>query len=147
MKNHFLSSKVILIFMCSLFTACAGFAREKVPYSINGEILVGEDNQDFNIAGLDLNFLNKSEKCVENFTLVFFLFDQDGEPVANGYSNIVLKITEKVPANDYYTATVSLDDYLVEVTDETYQLDYLYVSRIEYEDGSFWEDPLGLHAF
>ena len=31
------------------------------------------------------------------------------------------------------------EDYLI--------IDYLYLSKIEYEDGTVWEDPYGLIAF
>ena len=38
-----------------------------------------------------------------------------------------------------------LPDYAV--TQDPLLVDYLYVSKIEYEDGSRWEDPYGLVAF
>ena len=40
----------------------------------------------------------------------------------------------------------SLDDYISEMPDEAYQIDFLYVSKIEYDDGGVWEDPYGVHA-
>ena len=43
--------------------------------------------------------------------------------------------------------TVISFDSMNQFPEEALYVDYLYVSRIEYEDGSLWEDPFGLTAF
>ncbi len=146
MKQNKIISKFLLI-ICILFSACSAYAKESVPYIVSGEVVLSSEASEFNAAGFEFYFLNKSEKTVKKFTLVFFLFDEDGEPISNGRSNIVISVEHEIEGNDYLTACLSLDKYLNEIPEVPYEVDYLYVSKIEYVDGSDWDDPLGMLNF
>lgn len=149
MKKHFsyVSLKLLFFVFCLNFSSCSLFAGESCPYLVNGEVRITTDADEFELAGFDLYFLNKSEKRIESFTIVFYLFDEDGEPVSNGRCNFVLSIKKTVDAGDSMETCISLDSYLQEIPEYSYEVDYLYVSKINYEDGSVWDDPLGLYAF
>ena len=138
--------KAVLVVFCFVISSCSLFARESIPYLVNAEMVTESENCEFQAAGLDLYFFNRSEKAVLSFTLVFFLFDEDGEAISDGRSNIVLSVKSRVEAGDVLESCVSLDQFFYSIPEYAYDIDYLYVSRIEYEDGEIWQDPLGMLA-
>lgn len=144
MKNKILkySSFLLLLFT---FCGCSVFANNLAPYQISGKMVI-DSSGNYESAGLEFRFFNKSEKNVKDFTIVFFLFDDDGNPPLSGKNNIVIKINEFVDRMDYLESTVSIDKYLTLIPNEPYSVDFLYVSQINYEDGSQWNDPFGLES-
>lgn len=146
MKNLNLKFKTIFFLFCVLFSSCNLFANEKIPYLISGEMVLDSSSK-YNAAGFDFCFINKSEKNVKNFTIVFYIFDEDGNPPAMGRNNIVINVKSNVLANESFENCVSMDSFLYEIPEEPYEIDYLYVSRIVYEDDSEWNDSFGLYAF
>ena len=84
---------------------------------------------------------------MKKINLVFFLFDQDGEPAYECRSKISLEIERKISAGEKSTFCISLDNFMNSVPSELLMVDYLYLAKIEYEDGTCWEDPYGLIAF
>lgn len=150
MKNLILNfiekQKILLTFMffCLLMNFC--YANAKTPYFIDGKINSQADNSE--ICSVDLNFYNKSEKKVIEYTVVFFLFDSNGEVYANTKNNFVFTVKNEILPNENFECSISLDDFFYEdCCDDLYSLDYLYVSQIKYDDGSAWQDKFGLSAF
>lgn len=139
--NKFKSIIAICVF---LLTACTGFSYDKAPYLIKGEMVMDSDSEDYEIAGINLSFKNLEKKTVSELTVVFFMFDEDGEPVSFRKGNMVLTIKKNIASGEYCQFCVSLDKYLTEIPEEPYFIDYLYVSEIVYEDESTWKDPLGM---
>ena len=139
--------KYVIFAMLLPLTCCTCFSRESVPYVIDAQMEMSDESESYEIAGIDLYFFNKDEKPVKELTVVFYLFDGDGEPVFSARSNISLCIQKVVPPQEGVRMTVSLDPYLYEIPEELYSVDYLYISRIVYEDGSDWSDPYGLMVF
>ncbi len=121
-------------------------AREKYPYLVSAEMVM-EDSVDYEIAGLNLFVMNKSEKEIKNFTLVFFLFDQDGNPPEYMKNSLVLSINSQIDPGEALQTCLSLDPYVYAVPEESYIVDFLYLSKITYTDGSVWSDPYGLKVF
>lgn len=122
------------------------FAKSKVPYKITGEM---ENNYRNSLGEWSFNFdfYNISNLKVNSFTLVFYLFDEEGNLAIKNRNSIVFKVEESVPPYAYFSDYFILDNYLSEVPEYPYEIDYLYVSFIEYEDGSFWRDPFGLKIY
>lgn len=139
--------KIILICLCTFFFGCSAFAKEKAPYIAGGDFVLDSETSDFQVAGIELYFYNRSDKAVKEFTVVFYLFDEDGEPISTGKSNIVLTVKKEIPAESAFKQSVSLDKYFLVVPDYQYSVEYLYVSSIVYEDGTTWKDPFGMMAF
>lgn len=140
------------IFLFFIFVASMN-AQGKVPYSIRGDISnnFAASLQKIEFEGL---FTNESQKEIESFTIVFFVLDQDGNSPLRGRNNIVIKISETVPPSSTFTFSQKLDDFFYTTEDssfleddEEYECEYLYVSRIEYSDGSEWSDPFGSEYF
>lgn len=147
-KKSLYQKKYCLLFLVLFFiTGCTSYAKENVPYAIKAEFLVGESTSDYENCGIDLLFLNKADLSVEEFTVVFYLFDSYGEPISTGKSNIVLKIVKNIGSKETLSCCISLDDYMNEFVEEEYSVDYLYISKIVYIDGSVWEDPFGMKVF
>lgn len=144
MKNF---SRYIFVFSVWLMTGCQVFSQDSLPYVMSGEFVMEEGASDYSICGVDFFLLNKSEKEIKTIDLVFFLFDKDGEPASECQNKISVEIEKSISGGEDSTFCMSLDKYMNSIPAEPLQIDYLYLARIEYEDGSLWEDPYGLHAF
>ena len=138
MKKFCLLINLLFIF----FTSCNLFADEKVPYAIEGCILTDE-SEIYDYMGLELKVQNKADVKIKGITIVFFIFDEDGEPTSNIKNNIVLNIHCDIPPNATLEDCISLDNYVYVFEDMEYSVDYLYISKIDYTDGSSWQDPFG----
>lgn len=148
MKIFFIKNNLALVILAFfMMTGCSCFAESSIPYIVDATVEMKESSSEYEICGLNLYFYNKSESDVETFTVSFFLFDKDGNPVSTGKSNIVLTIEKLIEKGKPFTACISLDKYFNAVPDELYGVDYLYVSRIEYSDGSVWSNPFGMKRF
>ena len=148
MKNHNYLFCRVGIFLALFFSSCALYGKSSAPYIVKGEMILESENideeQNFELGGMNVYFFNKESKPVTEFTIVFTLFDQDGEPISIGRSSIVATIRKTVDPLTSFNCCLSLDQNLCEVPEEPYTVDYLYVSRIVYEDGSQWTDAFGL---
>ena len=138
---------IILAAFLLLFTACKLFDLESVPYIISGDFVMEENSSDYEICGVDFFLINKTEKEIKKIKLVFFLFDQDGEPAYECQSRISLDIDISVMGKEKKSFCLCLDNFLNSIPENYLFVDYLYLAEIEYEDGSVWEDPFGLIAF
>ncbi len=144
---------LIAVFTTMMCFAISVFARDKTPYSIRGDIsnTLSSSASKIEFEGV---FTNKSSKAVESFTIVFFVLDEDGNSPLRGRNNVVIKIEETVSPDSDFAFSRGLDDYLY-ISDDFllnedevgYECEYLYVSRIEYGDGSEWSDPFGFEYF
>ncbi len=125
--------------------SCSNFSKQNPPYVVSGEMVI-EDSRDYENGGFDFSFFNKSDKAVVSFTLVFYLFDEEGNPPLSGKNNITLKIAERVEPLEKLEMCVSIDRYLTYVPSEPFTADFIYVSKIIYEDGTQWSDPYGIYG-
>lgn len=135
----FLLVMVFLVF--SSFT-CSKVSLKECPYSICGELF-------FNRKGINTGFEilieNNSEKSFEQFTIIFSLFDEDGEPVFD--SNWVsIDVEKTILPDETYSYIVNIEDFLNIDEGQNLMLDYLYLSKIVFLDKKVWEDPFGLYA-
>lgn len=137
--------KIVLAVTC-FFMGCSLYARNKSPYLINAQMVM-EDSDAYDIAGLDLYIFNKTDKCIRDFTVVFYVYDADGNPPEGMKNNLVIPVEAEIEADDELSACICLDKYLTFIPEEPFQIDFLYLSKITYEDGSEWSDPFGLNYF
>jgi len=132
--------RILVIFILSTMSILTGriYAREKLPYSITGQI------EDKVFAG---SFENKSSKKVNSFTLVFYVFDEDGNCPLIGKNNVVAKIEEELLEKESKDFILQLEEILPAERELDYEAEYIYVSLISYSDGSEWTDPFGMEVF
>ena len=83
----------------------------------------------------------------KKINIVFYLFDQDGEPANECRSNISIEFELSIMPQEESRFCLSLDSFMNAIPETPLFIDYLYLAKIEYEDGSVWEDPFGLMAF
>lgn len=140
------SKSGLFMLICFLFSSCTLYGNNKLPYLIDGEMSI-EESSNYNYGGVNLSLYNKSDSDITGFTVVFFLFDQDGNVPSVGRNNVVLNIDIEVAAGEKIEFCISLDNYLNEIPENLYVVDYLYLSKIQYADGSLWTDPFGISAF
>ena len=136
---------LILLSSCSSNLGINAFEKKSVPYALSAK-MVTDASSVYEVAGIDFSFLNRGAKAVKSFTMVFFMYDEDGNPPGIGNNGVKLEVVVDVAAGECEEDLISLDRFLYEIPDSPYQLDYLYVSRILYEDGSEWSDPYGMYS-
>ncbi len=140
-------NRIVLMCLTCLLISCSCYGPDSVPYVMTGEFVMEEGAADYSICGVDLYLFNKSDKAIKRIYLVFFLFDKDGEPATECSNKIYAVIEKEVFAGETETFCMSLDSFMNSVPEDYLIIDYLYLSIIEYEDGTVWEDPYGLIAF
>lgn len=138
-----MKAKLILnSFLC--FFVVTNLLNAKAPYSIVGEM---EINQKTEEAFLEYTFCNDSKKVVKDFTIVFYVFDSDGDVPLKNKNNIVVRIQTEVGAKEELSDKIKLNEYLSYIPEEPFFVDYLYVSFINYIEGTLWNDPFGFEVF
>lgn len=142
-----MKKSVWLLFLMLLFSSCTMVfpLDTEVPYSVKGEMVLTENESD-DFSEFKFEFKNKSEKEVYAFTVVFFLFDQEGNPVTTGKPNISAIVREPVPSGEILESSFSLDRFLNGIPEVPYRIEYLFVKKIIYSDGTEWNDPYGFKS-
>ena len=142
-KKLKLLSLAFLIFM----SGCSVYSDESLPYTISADFVMEEESDDYQICGAQVTFYNWSEKEVNEFEVNFYLFDSDGEPARECWNMVTFDIVKTLAAGETCKLCLSLDTYMTSVPQALLTIDYLFVSKIIYSDGSVWEDPYGMAAF
>lgn len=145
MKNNFIKGFSFICLM--MFFGCNLFPFEKKPYFVSADFVMEEDAVEYKVCGADILFCNTSDLTVKEFEIVFYLFDSDGEPASGCQNRLDFIIEKEVEPGGEFQNCLSLDSYMAVMPQSLLEIDYLYVSRILYTDGSVWEDPYGLVAF
>ncbi len=145
MKTKFL--KILCCFIVLAFFGCSAFSLERSPYTINADFVMDEESSVYKICGVELSFSNLATETVKEFEVVFFLFDSDGEPAYECPNRLAFSIEREIGPDEDFSVCLSLDSYMTFVPQSLLEIDYLYVSRITYTDGSIWVDPYGFSAF
>lgn len=138
------TSLILITIFCM---SCKVFTLDTVPYVIDAEFVMEENSTDYSICGVDFYLKNKSEKEIKNITIIFFLFDKDGEPAYECRSKISASVEKSIMPGEVSNFCMSLDQFMNSIPEDPLMLDYLYISEIQYEDDSVWSDPFGLIAF
>ena len=138
---------VFLLCVVFVLVSCTSYSRDIVPYVMSGEFVMEEGASDYSICGVKFYLFNKSERDIKRINLVFYLFDKDGEPASECSNKISVVIEKEFFAGEGDSFCMSLDTFITSVPEDFLIIDYLYLAKIEYEDGSIWEDPYGLIAF
>ena len=139
----------LLFLVISLFvaTSCSSMEIIDCPYIVaDSRIVIGELEENYDFAGAHFTLYNDSSKDISSFTVSFLVYDSDGQNPFIGSNCIVKKFDVAVPAKTKADFSVSLDSHLSCVPKEKFILDFFYVKKISYADGSSWSDPFGMHS-
>lgn len=151
MRRHFFKAKtmgaVTFGLSLALFSGCASITGENCPYVVDDmRIELGEKEYVCNFMSANFNFYNSSEKDVDNFSVSFLLFDEDGNNPFFGTNRIISDCKIQVAKKECAEISIALDDYLTTVPENPFEIDYFYVKKINYTDGTTWEDLFGMYA-
>ena len=142
--------KKILLGICLLsallFSGCATFDWT-CPYIVSDiHVESGEKEGFHHYAGAYFELYNDSAKEMTGCTLSFLLYDEEGNVPFIGTNTVVADLDMSLPPASSVSCVVNLDPFLAAVSDDGYQVDYFYLRKISYRDGSVWTDPLGMYA-
>ena len=134
-------------FFLTLFFSCSIFSIEGKPYSLAANFVMEENSADYKICGADLYFYNQTNRTVKEIEVVFYLFDEEGEPAAECSGRIIFELEKEVGPEEDFRLCLNLDPFMTYIPQSPLEIDYLYVSKILYADGTLWQDPFGFTAF
>lgn len=140
----FVFCSVILVFTGILgFVFCSCVSNSNCPYQIYLEERNFESsNNDFI---LKFCIKNKNIRKIKNFTIELSLYDGEGEPVFSD-ENFIFTFEnanlEYLQEKDFeINLTNMIENSLSE--NEYFTLDYFFLNKIEFDDGTFWLDEIG----
>ncbi|MCQ2573120.1 MAG: hypothetical protein MJ182_04415 [Treponema sp.] len=145
MKKIFLFLVVLLSTILVSCTSMIAPGLKDSPYSIKGEMKINEGESE-NLSEFVFEFKNCSAKEIHSFVVSFFLFDEEGNPLSGGVSNVSCIIRKNIAAGEILCNSFGLDNFLSEVPEKPYKVEYLFVKRIVFEDGTEWNDPFGFKS-
>ncbi len=116
------------------------------PYTVSNKyVVVGKEDGLYRLAGAYIDVVNNSEKTIESGEISFSLFDSSGNPC--GLKTVVTSHVDlKLMPGEETEIIISLDKVLGANLDESYKLDFVRFTKLNYEDGTVWVDPLGVSA-
>ncbi len=133
---------VLELLLQIILGGCLLMRAEAAPCDLNGEMQAGRTAT----WEYEFTFTNRTQKTVRAVEFMLSLFDGEGEGVFEcGW----LTVRQELHAEPYATfcGQIALDDFFDDLPDEPLQTDFFYASRIEYTDGTSFEDVFGRYAF
>ena len=140
--------RLFIILVVLSLPSCADLISESPPFIITTPVceLAGSSSE-FTHAGITFYFQNKSDKNIDNITVSFMLFDAKTQANPFMESNMFeIKKYAFISPGENTKITLSLDKFIYISPTEPYLIDFFYILRIEYDDGSLWEDKYGVYS-
>ena len=109
--------------------AIPGFSKNQ--FRLNGELVLEECGE----ADIEYVFFNDSEREVEAFSLIFFVFDEEGNSILKNHNYEVERIEERVAAKSYFYGSLPVTKLLSYLPEDSLELEWFYVTAIKYADG------------
>lgn len=139
--------KVVVAVIAMFFTFTVGcktsIQEQQDVYEIIGNIVNEVDSTYYEKAGLEVMLLNYENKSISKFQISFQLLNEEGIPFDVGVYEIVGHVDPKGLAK----IILNLDESFKMHDPAICFVDYLFVNKIIYEDGSEYNDPYGLVYF
>lgn len=148
MKFH---TTLCIIFAGICISSCGAlrgaFCAEPCPYIASApEIVLAQKDGVCGYAYAVFEFYNDTGLAVEAVSCSLRIYDEDNAQTLNADNIVTACASAGVPARSKKEIFISLDDVLYDEGAGTYTAERFYISRIEYADGSVWEDTWGIHA-
>lgn len=117
------------------------------PYVIGKpSCVVGEREGCYLVAGIEFDFFNVAETDITSLDISAMVYDRDTRKNPFIGSNRVLaSLTGGITAKTKVTLAIPLDAYIYVAPTDPYIIDFFYVSRIDYSDGTSWFDSDGTY--
>lgn len=138
---------ILIVAFLFLLISCGTTGVFSCPYAVSCQGLeLGEHGDEYKFAGARFSILNDSARTVRKFTLSFTLYDSDGNNPLIGSNCVVYPCERTILPGETEEFTVPLDQFVSDVPEEPYSLDFIYIREIDYSDGSSWKDPYGMYC-
>ena len=118
------------------------------PYAVTTPVykIAGPDDL-CTLGGIFFDFYNKSEKEVIFIETCMNVFDtQTGELAFSGAGQLTSISSCKIEKTQKKNLCISLDEYLYKLETNSLCVDNFFISKIEYNDGTSWQDKFGVYA-
>lgn len=142
MNKKVIFSIFLLLFSFNFFGYSKNYLKKECPYSIYGEPFFYKNGIN---TGFEFFIENNGENPIEKFSIVFSMFDEDGEPVFDS-GWISIDVEKTILQGETYSYMIDIEDFINADDVQTLITDYLYLSKIVFANGEVWEDPFGLYA-
>jgi len=147
MNKKYIFLSFFISFLLMIYSSCSSLLNENAPYLIaNQKVELGKVENQYDFAGTSFTLYNSSEKDISSFTVSFLLYTSDGNNPFIGSNNIIATINDDIPAGSSKDVILSLDKYISIVPEEPFQIDFMYIRKLSYSDGSSWKDPFGMYS-
>lgn len=129
------------------FSSCSLEPVSAPPYVIGKPVcVIGEKTDCYLAAGIEFDFYNIDSRDISSFSVSAMVYDRDtGENPFIGSNRVTADFSGLLSGNSKASFAVSLDPYMYAVPASPYVIDFFYVTRIEYADGSSWTDENGIY--
>lgn len=118
------------------------------PYAITKPVyrIAGPDDV-CTLGGVFFDFYNKSEKEVVFIETCMNVFDsQTGELAFAGAGGLTSISSCLIEQKQNRNLCISLDEYVYKLETDSLCIDNFFISKIEYNDGTSWQDKIGVYA-
>lgn len=129
------------------FCGCELVRDDPPPYVISRPVCVaGPCEGYYRFAGIDFDFRNTGKVAVAKMDVRARVYD----PVTKknpfiGSNDVSFAYRGSIAQGATTSLKISLDEYVHVAPAEPYLVDFFTIRRIEYADGSTWEDPAGVY--
>lgn len=139
MKNK----QIVLLYLIIYSLTSCSISSPEFPYIHSKPIMSLEKNpENYLIAGIIFEYINKTDKTVEEINLMFTCSDSSGKTIPLSKGNPVFaRSKQKVYPFCKTTFVISLDQVIKTIPTEEWILEPFIITQILYSDGSKWEDP------
>jgi len=131
-----------------LSAGCAMMPQDPPPFVVTKPICrINEQSYEFTYAALSFGILNNGQEAIKQITVSFSLFDsktQDNPFIGSNVFEIVKQ--ETVQPGENKEILISLDKYIYTAPAEPYLIDFFYISKITYTNGSVSQDKYGTYS-
>lgn len=106
----------------------------------------------YSSCGVHFSYTNTSTKTVARIKISCMVYsDKNGTNPFAGSNNILADfpengVTDNIVPGDSRNFILNLDPYIYCTPSEPYLIDYFFVKKITFTDGSIWEDPFGTYS-
>jgi len=127
--------------------SCAVYREESPPFVLGKpRCAIGGDQGPFLLAGIEFDFYNLDDREVSGMEVSAMVYEREtSENPFIGSNKIRASLEGSVPARAKARLAIPLDEYICAIPGEPYIIDFFYVSRVAYSDGTSWSDPLGTY--
>ena len=134
----------------ALVTGCPSqlWEAESPPYAITTPVyrIAGPDDL-CTLGGVFLDFYNKSEKEVVFIETCMNVFNRKtGELAFEGAGGMLSESICLLQSHERKSLCIPLDEFIWQLDSPSFIVDNFFITRIEYSDGTTWQDKVGVYT-